>query len=213
MLGWNLHTKEHVGLFFVRKKGDKQRMIFDAQSVNERFPAPPAMQMTSPEKLSRLEAGNIDGLYVPIGDIDDCFRRLRVSREFSEWFALECVTAGELGALPLGRRDAGRVQHDHLAMLRNAANGILLAQSAYEETVRKAAGHEDCTDQGPARVVRPGSLLYCCYIDNFGFLSSSRELTDEAVQDRRAVPSVRPGLPRVAASLFPGRCPGSNSRW
>ena len=39
----------------------------------------------------------MDGLHVSSGDIDDCFHRSRVSREFSECFALESVTAGELG--------------------------------------------------------------------------------------------------------------------
>ena len=81
-------------LFFVRKKGDKQRMIIDARAVNDRFRTPPAMQMTSLEGLSGLEARNIDGLYVASDDSDN---RLRVSREFSEWFALEPVTEGELG--------------------------------------------------------------------------------------------------------------------
>ena len=50
---------KHVGLFFVRRKGDTQRMIKDARAVNERFRTPQAMLMTSPEGLSRLEARNI----------------------------------------------------------------------------------------------------------------------------------------------------------
>ena len=86
------------------------------RAVNERFRKPPAIQMTSPEVLSRLEAGNIDGLYVSSGDIDSCFRRSRISREFWERFALDPSLGGR----------AAQAQHDHLAMLHNATNGILL---------------------------------------------------------------------------------------
>ena len=37
LLHWNLHTKGHVGLFFVRKKGDKPSMIKAARAVNDRL--------------------------------------------------------------------------------------------------------------------------------------------------------------------------------
>ena len=96
----------HVGLFFVRKRRSDKQTIIDARAVNESFRTPLAMQMTSPEGLSRVEAGNIDGPYVSNGHFVNCFHRLRVFREFSVRFA--------------------GVQHDHLAMLRNAANGTFL---------------------------------------------------------------------------------------
>ena len=47
-----------------------------------------------------------------------------------------------------------------------------LAQSACEETVRKAAGQE-----GWAASYGPGASSAICNLDNFGFLSSTRELT------------------------------------
>ena len=114
--------------------------------------------MTSLEGLSRLEARNIDGLYVASDDSDN---RLRVSREFSEWFAMEPVTEGELG-LPLGRRAAG-AQHDQLAMLRNATIGILVV--GVLGAVRKAAGQanwELVTDWEPESYgpERPLPLLH-----------------------------------------------------
>ena len=118
---WNLHAIRHVGLFFVRKKGDTQRMIIDARAVNERFRTPPALQMTAPEGLSRLEAGNLGELYVASKDVDNFFHRLRClvnSRSGLPWSPLP------------------RVSWD--SPLTGFSWSAYLAQWACEETVRES---------------------------------------------------------------------------
>ena len=118
----------------------------DARAVDERFRTPPAMQMTSPEGHSRLEAGNIlTGCMWPVVTltlVSVAYGYLVSSRRF----ALEPVFAGELG---LSHLEGVLLERNTIISPRCATLPMgfswsaYLAQSACEETQRKAAGQEN----------------------------------------------------------------------
>eukprot|EP00974_Lingulodinium_polyedra_P049384 4746729-Lingulodinium_polyedra.AAC.1 len=62
LVQWTLEPQEFCGLFFVKKKGDKQRMIVDARRSNMRFKPPPGVALASPESFARLEAEDAPSL-------------------------------------------------------------------------------------------------------------------------------------------------------
>eukprot|EP00959_Pyramimonas_sp_CCMP1952_P123059 2572426-Pyramimonas_sp.AAC.1 len=66
-----------VGIFFVRKKSGKLRLIVDARSVNQNLRRPTSIQLASTAAMVGLEAEPGDMLEFSIQDIADCFYQFK----------------------------------------------------------------------------------------------------------------------------------------
>ena len=98
---------EQCGFFCVLKKSGMLRLILDARRVNQRFAKPPGVALATAECLGRLEVTGPDEyshhdpryvsavqdmtLTMGIGDIDNCFHRLRLPEGLSYRFCLVMV--------------------------------------------------------------------------------------------------------------------------
>ena len=106
-------AKHFLGIFFVDKKGKKQkRLILDARIVNWSFVSPPGVSLCSSEAMGRIEvclpAQAEEGsrawhsalesieLSLGLGDIRDCFHRYVLDDEFASCFVVDTVLASEL---------------------------------------------------------------------------------------------------------------------
>ena len=96
LVSFTRRPKSECTLFFVAKKGGKQRMIVDARKVNSLFRAPPSVALTSPEHFSELELSG-DRMFQATADISNYFYRLRIDRSLGGYFALPGICASELG--------------------------------------------------------------------------------------------------------------------
>ena len=48
-----------VGIFFVKKKGDRQRLILDCRPANRLFRSPPGVDLVSGDGFSRIERSDL----------------------------------------------------------------------------------------------------------------------------------------------------------
>ena len=72
-LGARSLVKEETGMFCVRRKDDKLRLICDTRRSNMHFLDPPHTELSSPESLSELDMGSCDQIYLEQGDVEVCF--------------------------------------------------------------------------------------------------------------------------------------------
>ena len=93
-------TRRNLGdvtVFFVRKKSGQLRMIIDAREVDKKFKRSPPVHMCSPEVLADIECAADDVIYSATIDVKDCFHRLRLDEQLSDYFCLPGGTAASFG--------------------------------------------------------------------------------------------------------------------
>ena len=95
---------ERVGLFFVKKKQDKLRLIMDCRRSNCHFEDPLPVSLATGESLSRLETLADKPLYMASADLQNAFYTLEMPEELRKYFGLKPVRAGSLGLEEIGGR-------------------------------------------------------------------------------------------------------------
>ena len=58
ILNFTLQCKSELGIFFVKKKHNKLRMILDCRATNLLFKTPPATNLVTGEGLGKIEVGH-----------------------------------------------------------------------------------------------------------------------------------------------------------
>ena len=86
-----------LGIFFVRKKNGKQRLIFDTRVLNQHFTDPPSTDLPSADAFTRLEIPEDEGFYIGSGDLANAFYTLEVPDDLGQMFSLPAIEAGRLG--------------------------------------------------------------------------------------------------------------------
>ena len=62
-----------------------------------RFRIPPGVALSSAEAFSDVECETGQKVFISTTDVENCFYKLRISKELSAFFALPPVTAGSVG--------------------------------------------------------------------------------------------------------------------
>ena len=91
--------KSRLGVFFVRKKNGKLRLIVDCRQVNAVFKTPPKGHVVSSAVFGDIEQHINEQMYIAESDIRDFFYRLGIGDEMSDFFALEPVSVEQLRPL------------------------------------------------------------------------------------------------------------------
>ena len=129
ILDFTLQCKSELGIFFVKKKHNKLRMILDCRATNLLSKTPPPTSLVTGEGLGEIEVDIGDArdeswasqlkLAFGVADVSDCFHRMVLNRGMSS-----CV--GEGGWSKGGQRSEGWWRRTYLAYATNAGNGILV---------------------------------------------------------------------------------------
>ena len=97
LIAWTTEPMEFASIFFVAKKDNSQRLIIDARRANRRFKRPPHVDLITSEGLSRIEQyGEGDDDYrftMGLGDVNNCFHRLKMPPGMHRCFALEPINS------------------------------------------------------------------------------------------------------------------------
>ena len=88
--------------FFVGKKGNKQRLVFDCRRTNQRFCHAPFTEIGCSEAFSSIEVPSGQCLYSASADVVSCFYQCGIPVELSEFFCLDGISGAE--ALAIGFR-------------------------------------------------------------------------------------------------------------
>ncbi|CAK0905694.1 unnamed protein product [Prorocentrum cordatum] len=168
-----------AGIFFVKKKGGRQRLILDCRPAGRLFRSPPGVDLVSGDGLSRIErwttsgadrgeepGGALGGLgtWLGVSDVKDCFHRLLLDDGpgLQECFGYPSLRAAELGLAHL--------------------EGEPLARDALVHPLARALpmGWAWSLCFAPSRPTRT-SLGHYTYVDNIGVLGGSESQVQSAL--------------------------------
>ncbi|CAK0841610.1 unnamed protein product [Prorocentrum cordatum] len=174
-----------VGCFFVAKKNNKLRVIFDTRYANLFFGRPARTALPTATALAAFENPGHD-TYLASGDIDNAFYRLRLPDGLSSYFRLPALDASLLGITRLGgaRLARGaRVQPCVCVLPMGWSHALALCQGVLRRALDSAGFTEgQCIEDGKAGVVvdEEGALAVAGYVDNYAALGRSPAIVDRA---------------------------------
>ena len=197
MLVFGKWAHERTGLFFVRKKCGKLRLILDARRTNRRFAPPPRVDLLTAEGLGRIEVElpddqDFSSLYCGTADVQDAFHRMGIPLWLSRWFGLPRFRAGDVG---ITETVDGVVDPDDWVtpMPRCLPMGfswsLFFAQDVDEEVASQALSRAELLrDRGhPLVLTLRGALAsstrHYIYVDNIGVFGSDGRVVASKLED------------------------------
>ncbi|CAK9052120.1 unnamed protein product [Durusdinium trenchii] len=88
---------EEVGLFFVKKKQNRLRMIMDCRRSNSWFTEPKKVHLASGEALGRIQVSEGEELHVCSADLANAFYTLELPSQLRKFFGLRRLHAEYVG--------------------------------------------------------------------------------------------------------------------
>ena len=129
-----LEAIQQVGVFAVRKKNDRQRLVVDARGSNFWFSEPGHVHLPTGSALSRLELGPGEEIYVADANIANAFYNMALPVELRRYFAMR--SAGAACGCDDSER-AGRGGHpDRVAPACGPPDGVVARPRALPEGAR-----------------------------------------------------------------------------
>ncbi|CAK0878486.1 unnamed protein product, partial [Prorocentrum cordatum] len=184
VLDYELDRKEETGVFFVPRKDDKLRLIFDARRANCHFRAPECTHLASGDATPGEE------VHLAAGDVEVCFYQCVLPAWARNYFCLPSLATRMLPArlrealgpeLAARPRIAFRVRV--VPMGWNWA--VHFVQSAHLNVLASVSPNSQwLVDKRPGTCLSDSSAAAkVLYIDNFAAISTSRETALQVVND------------------------------
>ncbi|CAK0897361.1 unnamed protein product, partial [Prorocentrum cordatum] len=154
-----------VGVFFVKKKSGRLRLIVDARAVNQALKRPPTIHMASTAALVNM-------------DIADCFYQFRAPDYMVPWFGMRPLRARQLGVMVvdgLAVSEGAWVCPCLRVLPMGFAWAMRWTQQAHRELLRRGGlgGIEsELVDRQIAPSVDSPQVPRVVYVDNEIFVSS-----------------------------------------
>ncbi|CAK0903327.1 unnamed protein product [Prorocentrum cordatum] len=186
MVTFSAAPRERCGLFFVRKKSGKQRMVIDCRRANCWFKRPSTVALATGSALGELAVPEGEQLYVGHVDICDAFYHFGLPEAFRDYFALPAVKAGDVGLSVLGGRSlapGSRVWPVLAVLPMGWSHALYWCQTIHRGIVSSIPALLDVpfmSDKSVAPPVQP--LAMTIYVDNFLALGTDPEAVSRAVK-------------------------------
>lgn len=170
-------TVEEAGIFFVKKKGDRLRMILDCRRSNCWFKEPKGVKLTTGESLSKIRVKENQQLFVCSADLANAFYTLSMPLPLRKYFGLKRVRAGAVGVEEIG---GTRVNPDQwisprIAVLPMGWTWALYWCQKLHETIAERSGlsaEERLQDFSPPPT---NGFYHVQYVDNLHVFGVDRE--------------------------------------
>lgn len=185
--------KPLLGVFFVEKKGNRLRLIFDTRIANTYFKSPASTKLPTAAAFSQIEIPAGSRLHLQHADIENAFYGLEVPAALSEYFTLRSIRADLVGYPTLSDGSipiAGELLVPSLAVLPMGWSwSLALCQSVLESAIEDAgySRGDFVQDQKGACVLSEHHASVAAYVDNFGVMSCNRDLSADGVNKIRDV--------------------------
>jgi len=177
-----------LGIFFVRKKSGKLRLIFDTRLLNQYFNDPPNTDLPSADAFTRLETCENASFYAGSGDLSNAFYTLSVPDDLARRFTLPAIEAGKLGLTHLDGEIVGPGTKlcPYLTVLPMGWSWALHFCQAVMMNAIEISGFSGDRIVGDKRApVHLSDLHTTCaagYVDNFLVLGGDRDAVDSGLQ-------------------------------
>ncbi|CAK0904390.1 unnamed protein product [Prorocentrum cordatum] len=99
---------EEIGLFFVRRKDNKLRLIADTRAANLHFVEPTYTELASPEALAAIEHDGPDMIGFCSGDVEVCFYQCELPAWARRYFTMPAIKSQYLTAAMRGQLGLAR---------------------------------------------------------------------------------------------------------
>ncbi|CAK0849230.1 unnamed protein product [Prorocentrum cordatum] len=190
VLDYELERKEETGVFFVPRKDDKLRLIFDTRRANCHIRTPEYAHLASGDALSSLECTPGEEVHLAAGDVEVCFYQCVLPAWARNYFCLPSLATRMLPArlrealgpeLSARPRIAFRVRV--VPMGWNWA--VHFVQSAHLNVLASVSpSNQWLVDKQPGACLSDSpAAAKVLYIDNFAAISTSRETALQVVND------------------------------
>ena len=161
----------YMGVFFVRKKNGKLRIILDTRIVNCLFQDPPKVRLPSSAAFAAVES-RAETLYFAGGDIDNAFYRIAAPKCVLPYFTLPHIRAKHLGCPIINgvRTHPDEWVTPRLNVLPMGWSWSLWFCQSIIEEVGRCSGHSDnnmVADRKSHTQLTCNSVLHAKYVDNF----------------------------------------------
>ena len=181
---------ERVGIFFVKKKGGKLRMILDCRRSNCHFADPDPVVLATGDAMSRIE---LEGkcLHTASADLQNAFYTMAMPSSLQQFFGLRKVRAGDVGVSEIGGKPVQPDSwlHPRLAVLPMGwSHAMWWCQQISEHVCEKSGltAAERLQDGSPCP---SGNFFHIQYVDNLHVFGTNKA----EVEDRfwKAVSALR----------------------
>ncbi|CAK0820381.1 unnamed protein product, partial [Prorocentrum cordatum] len=190
VLGYELDRKEETGVFFVPRKDDKLRLIFDTRRANCHFRTPDYTHLASGDALSSLECTPGEEVHLAAGDVEVCFYQYVLPTWARNYFCLPSLATRMLPARlreALGPELAARPKIAfRVRVVPMGWNwAVHFVQSAHLNVLASISPNNQwLVDKQPGTCLSDSSAAAkVLYIDNFAAISTSRETALQVVND------------------------------
>lgn len=189
-----LRFKQHdgspadLGVFFVRKKNNKQRLIFDIRILNEKFIDPPKTDLPSADAFTRMDIDGIGPFFIGSGDLANAFYTLAVPDSLARMFTLPGIKAENLGIYEV---DGNAVRRDefitpYLTVLPMGWSWALhLCQQVMNHAIiTSGIDHlQIISDKGKPVHLAHGCDVGCAgYVDNFAVIGTCEDTVNAGLR-------------------------------
>jgi hypothetical protein len=189
-----LRFKQHdgspadLGVFFVRKKNNKQRLIFDTRILNEKFIDPPKTDLPSADAFTRMDIDGIAPFFIGSGDLANAFYTLAVPDSLARMFTLPGIKAENLGIYEV---DGNAVRRDefitpYLTVLPMGWSWALhLCQQVMNHAIiTSGIDHlQIISDKGKPVHLAHGCDVGCAgYVDNFAVIGTCEDTVNAGLR-------------------------------
>ncbi|CAK0845448.1 unnamed protein product, partial [Prorocentrum cordatum] len=190
VLDYELDRKEETGVFFVPRKDDKLRLIFDTRRANCHFRTPDYTHLASGDALSSLECTPGEEVHLAAGDVEVCFYQYVLPTWARNYFCLPSLATRMLPARlreALGPEVAARPKIAfRVRVVPMGWNwAVHFVQSAHLNVLASISPNNQwLVDKQPGTCPSDSSAaakVLC--IDNFAAISTSREAALQVVND------------------------------
>ena len=188
MIAFTKRPLGRTGVFFVKKKNGKLRMVLDCRSINRRFRRTPHIPMGTGSTWADVVLDTNEEAWFALSDLQDYFYSLLMPEGLMSYFCLDAVNDAFLGTLesPQLLGDPG-LAGEWSPCLKMVPMGwswsFFFAQIAHSAEVQTALDlPAGCllVDRRPAPVLAPGVTLALPYCDNLTVATTAQASCNRA---------------------------------
>eukprot|EP00438_Fugacium_kawagutii_P030809 Skav229499 [mRNA] locus=scaffold2455:119515:131643:- [translate_table: standard] len=180
--------KAELGVFFVKKKNGKQRLIFDTRILNEKFHDPPKTDLPSADAFTRMEISGNKPFFIGSGDLANAFYTLAVPDSLGQMFTLPAIEAGRMkinaiDGSPL--RPGDRIMPYLTVLPMGWSWALHLCQMVMDHAILTAGvlDMQTISDKGKPVHLESSLQLACAgYVDNYAIIGTDAAAVDAGLR-------------------------------
>ena len=184
---------ERVGIFFVKKKGGKLRMILDCRRSNCHFADPKPIKLATGEAMARIELEPDQQLYTASADLQNAFYTMEMPAALRPYFGLRKLRAGDLGITEVQGQAVKAEQwlHPRVAVIPMGWSHAMWWCQRVSERICTRAGLTEAERLKDGERAPSGNFFHIQYVDNLHVFGTDKQQVEQrfwkAVQALRQV--------------------------